>query len=164
MWSVGFLVIVPAASAGHPDHPLKARGMWSDPVGACVAHIISFDATTGDLVCSGTSEWTGTWTGSTTWTLTGNQSLTTGAISGRIDEVFTGHVPGGRSGTLTFVEHITIDPAGDTAIRGRIVDSSGGLARSHGHARWIGISNLDGSGSGRYFGHWHRDQKHGHRS
>jgi len=147
----------PAASAG-PSQTSKVTGTWSDPAGACVAHIISFDPSTGDFVCTGTSHWTGTWTGSTTWTLTGNQSPTTGAVSGRIDEVFKGHVADGTTGALTFVEHITIDPAGNTDIRGSIVDSSGGLAHSQGHARWIGISNPDGSGSGSYFGQWHQGQ------
>jgi parallel beta-helix repeat protein len=146
----------PAASAG-PSHTSKVRGTWSNPVGACVAHIISFDPSTGDFVCEGTSHWTGTWTGSTAWTLTGNQSPT-GAVSGRIDEVFKGHVADGSTGTLTFVEHITIDVAGNTDIRGSIVDSSGGLAHSQGHARWSGISNPDGSGSGSYFGQWHQGQ------
>ncbi len=146
----------PAASAG-PSNTSKVRGTWTNPVGACVAHIISFDPSTGDFVCKGTSHWTGTWTGSTAWTLTGNQSPT-GAVSGRIDEVFKGHVADGSTGTLTFVEHITIDAAGNTDIRGSIVDSSGGLAHSQGHARWIGISNPDGSGSGSYFGQWHQGQ------
>jgi parallel beta-helix repeat protein len=147
----------PAASAG-PSHTSKVRGTWSDPVGACVAHIISFDPKTGDFVCTGTSHWTGTWTGSTTWTLTGNQSPTTGAVSGRIDEAFKGHLADGTTGTLTFAEHVTIDPDGDTDIRGSIVNSSGGLAYSQGHARWIGNSNPDGSGSGSYSGQWHQGQ------
>jgi parallel beta-helix repeat protein len=146
-----------AASAG-PPHTSEVRGTWSDPVGACVAHIISFDASTGDFVCTGTSKWTGTWSGSTTWTLTGNQDPATGAVSGRIDEVFTGHAADGTTGTLVFAEHITIDPAGNTDIRGSIVHSSGGLTHSLGHARWIGTSNPDGSGSGSYFGQWHQGQ------
>jgi len=161
---VVLVLMAPAASAHNPQHPLKVSGTWSDPPGACIDHIISFDPSTGDFACTGTSEWTGTWTGSTTWTLTGNQNPTTGATSGRINEVFRGHLPNGSAGTLTFVERITIDPAGNTAIRGRIVDSSGGLARSHGHARWIGVSNTEGSGGGSYFGHWNQDRKHTHHS
>ena len=161
---VVLVLMAPTASAHNPQHPLKVSGTWSDPPGACIDHIISLDPSTGDFACTGTSEWTGTWTGSTTWTLTGNQNPTTGATSGRINEVFTGHLPNGSAGTLTFVERITIDPAGNTDIRGRIVDSSGGLARSHGHARWRGVSNAGGSGSGSYLGHWNQDRKHNHHS
>src|SRR5204862_2859779 len=106
-----FVLIAPVAQAHH-GHSAKVSGDWSNPVGACVAHIIQVDPATGDLLsCSGTSDWTGTWTGSTTWTLTGDISLTAGG-SGRIDEVFTGHAADGRAGTLTFVEHFTLDATG----------------------------------------------------
>lgn len=160
-------VVAPAASAHHRHHLSKVRGTWSNPVGSCFAHIISFDPSTGDVICTGTSDWTGTWTGSTTWTLTGNVNLATGAGSGRIDEVFTGRARDRRKGTLTFVEQFTLDATGKIDIRGEIVGSSGGLAGSHGHARWIGITNADGSGSGTYSGRWHegrRHHKHRHRS
>src|SRR2546423_1816827 len=122
-----------AASAHHRHHASKVSGSWSNPVGACVAHIIKFDPATGDLICTGTSDWTGTWTGSTTWTVTARQDLATGAASGRIDEVFTGHAADGRTGTLTFVEHFTLDAAGPIDIRGHIVASSDALTGSHGH-------------------------------
>ena len=162
--TVGSLAVVvalavPAASAGDRDHLSKLKGKWSNPVGACVAHIIKVDPTTGDLLsCSGTSDWTGTWKGSTTWTLTGNVSLTTGG-SGRIDEVFKGRARNGRKGKLTFVEHFTLDAAGHIDIKGKIVKSSGKLAGSHGHARWVGTANADGSGSGTYSGRWHEGGK-----
>lgn len=148
-------VVAPAAAAHHRQHLSKVKGSWSNPVGACVAHIIKADPTTGDLLsCSGTSDWTGTWTGSTTWTLTGDVSLTTGG-SGRIREVFRGHGPHGRKGKLTFVEHFMLDAAGRIDIKGKIVRSSGGLAGSRGHARWVGTTKADGSGSGTYSGRWH---------
>jgi hypothetical protein len=101
------------------------------------------------LSCSGTSDWTGTWKGSTTWTLTGDVSLAAGG-SGRIDEVFTGRTRDGRKGKLTFVEHFTLDAAGHIDIKGKIVKSSGRLAGSHGKARWIRTANADGSGAGTY--------------
>jgi hypothetical protein len=157
------VVATSAASAAHRDHLSKLKGEWSNPVGACVGHIIKVDPTTGDLLsCSGTSDWTGTWKGSTTWTLTGDVSLTTGG-SGRIDEVFTGRARDGRKGKLTFVEHFTLTAAGHIDIKGRIVKSFGGLLGSHGHARWIGTANADGSGTGTYSGGWHERRQADHR-
>jgi hypothetical protein len=143
-----------------PSPHLQGEGHLEQPVGACVAHIIKVDPATGDLLsCSGTSDWTGTWTGSTTWTLTGDVSLTTGG-SGRIREVFHGRSPHGRKGKLTFLEHFTLDAAGHIDIKGKIVKSSGALAGSRGRARWIGTANADGSGSGTYSGRWHEGRHH----
>lgn len=154
--------VAPAAAA-HRPHLSKLKGKWSNPVGACVAHIITTDPTTGDLLsCSGTSDWTGTWKGSTTWTLTGDVSLTTGG-SGRIEEVFTGRTRDGRHGRLRFVEHFNLDAAGNIDIKGKIVKSFGELAGSYGHARWIGTANADGSGTGSYSGRWHEGGRHKHR-
>ena len=147
-------LVGPAAWASHRDHRAKLKGRWTNPVGACVAHILKADPATGDVLgCTGTSAWTGTWTGSTTWRLTGDVSLTAGG-SGRIDEVFKGRARDGRRGTLTFVEHFTLDAAGNIDITGRIVKSSGRLAGSRGRARWIGTTSADGSGSGTYSGRW----------
>ena len=152
-----------AASADHRHHLSKLKGEWSNPVGACVAHIIKVDPTSGDLLsCTGTSDWTGTWKGSTTWTLTGDVSLTAGG-SGSIREVFIGRAHDGRKGTLTFVEHFTLDAAGNIDIKGKIVKSAGRLAGSHGHARWIGTANADGSGTGSYSGRWHEGGQRHHR-
>ena len=121
---------VPAASAGDRHHLSKLKGKWTNPVGACVAHIIKVDPTTGDLLsCTGTSDWTGTWNGSTTWTLKGDISLTTGG-SGRIREVFTGRARDGRNGKLTFVERFTLDASGHIDIQGRIVRQTRRLLRS----------------------------------
>jgi hypothetical protein len=67
-------------------------------------------------------------------------------------------------GKLTFVEHFTLDAAGRIDIKGKIVKSSGALAGSRGHARWVGTTKADGSGSGTYFGRWREDRQHrGHR-
>ena len=154
---------VPAASAGDGHHLSKLKGKWSNPVGACVAHIIKVDPTSGDLLsCTGTSDWTGTWNGSTTWTLKGDISLTTGG-SGHIREVFTGRARDGRKGKLTFVERFTLDASGRIDVQGKIVKSSGKLAGSYGHARWIGTANADGSGAGTYSGRWRegRPSHHG---
>src|SRR5215210_45139 len=123
-------LVGPVASADNRPHLSKLKGKWSNPVGACVAHIIKVDPTSGNLLsCSGTSEWTGTWKGSSKWVLKGDVSLTAGG-SGRIDEVFTGRTRSGRKGKLTFVETFTLDATG-IDIRGKIVKSSGGLAGSH---------------------------------
>jgi len=81
--------------------------------------------------------------------------------SGRIDAVFTGDAPGGRAGTLTFVESLSIDASGGTSIRGHITNSSGALAGSSGHASWIGISAQDGSGSGTYSRRWREGHRRG---
>jgi hypothetical protein len=150
------LVAVVAAAASADDRPpmSKVNGKWTNPVGACVAHVLEVDPTTGDLLsCSGTSDWTGTWKGSTKWTLTGRVSLTAGG-SGRIDEVFKGRARDGREGKLTFREHFTLDASAEIDIKGKIVKSSGKLEGSHGHARWIGTANPDGSGNGTYSGRW----------
>jgi hypothetical protein len=156
------LLVAPAVSAHH-RHGSKVAGDWTNPVGACVAHITNVDPATGDLLgCTGTSDWTGTWTGSTTWTLTGRVSLTTGG-SGQIEEVFTGHAADGRAGTLTFIEHFTLDATGHIDIKGRIVQSTGGLAGSRGYARWVGTANADGSGVGTYSGRWHEGCKRHHK-
>jgi hypothetical protein len=156
-------LVAPAAAADHRPHLSKLKGKWSNPVGACVAHIIKTDPATGDLLgCSGTSDWTGTLNGSTTWTLTGDVSLTTGG-SGRIEEVFTGRARDGRKGKLTFREHFTLDATGHIDIKGKIVKSSGSLAGSYGHARWIGTANADGSGTGRYSGRWHEGRRGHHK-
>jgi hypothetical protein len=150
-----------AAAAPHRHHQSKLHGRWTNPVGACVQHIIKFDPATGDVTCTGTSKWTGTWTGSTKWKLTGNQNLTTGAGSGRIDEVFTGSAGRGRKhrkGKLTFVEKMTLAD-GKISIRGHIVKSSHGLAGSSGHAVWTGTTSVtDGSGKGKYAGRWRQGE------
>src|SRR5215217_7675307 len=146
--TLSVVLVGPAASADHRQHLSKLKGRWSNPVGACVGHIIESDPTTGDLLgCTGTSDWTGTWKGSTTWTLTGDVSLTMGG-SGRIEEVFKGRARDGRKGRLTFAERFTLDAAGHIDIEGKIVKSCGGLAGSYGAARWIGTANPDGSGEG----------------
>jgi hypothetical protein len=149
---------LPAAGAlaDHHHHgTTKLKGAWTNPVGACVQHIISFDSATGATKCTGTSAWTGTWNGSTKWTFTGTLSPSTGAGSGRIDEVFAGRAHDGRRGRLTFVEHVTLGAGGATDIKGHIVGSCGGLAGSHGRAHWVGTTSAtDGSGSGRYSGRW----------
>jgi len=154
------LIATPAAAARHRHSASVVHGAWTDPAGACTAHIVSFDPATGALTCTGTSTWIGTWAGSTTWTLTGRQDPASGAITGRIDEVFKGRASGGRRGTLTFVEHLTLDAAGNTDISGHVVRSAGELTGSRGHARWIGHSNADGSGSGTYSGRWQRVKPH----
>jgi hypothetical protein len=156
-------LVVPAASAHH-GHPVsKVKGKWSNPVGACVTHVIKVDPATGDLLsCSGTSDWTGTWKGSTKWTLTGDVSLTTGG-SGRIDEVFTGRARDGRKGKLTFREHFSLDASGNIDIKGKILKSSAKLEGSRGRAHWIGIANADGSGSGTYSGRWHEGPRPHHK-
>ena len=147
-------IVAPVAHAAGTRHTAGAHGAWTDPVGACLAHVVSFDPATGALTCTGTSDWTGTWAGSTTWTLTGRQDPVSGAITGRIHEVFKGRARRVGRGTLTFVERVTIDAAGTTDIRGRIVRGSAALAGSRGHAHWTGHSNADGSGSGAYSGRW----------
>jgi hypothetical protein len=158
-----FVVLVAPAALAHHGHPSKVRGKWSNPVGACVAHITRVDPTTGDVLgCSGTSDWTGTWTGSTGWTLTGYVSLTSGG-SGRIHEVFKGRAHDGRKGRLTFVERFTLDASGHIDIKGTIVKGFGELAGSSGHARWVGTANADGSGSGTYTGRWREGSKRHHR-
>jgi hypothetical protein len=88
--------------------------------------------------------------------------LTAGG-SGSIREVFTGRAHDGRKGTLTFVEHFTLDTAGNIDIKGKIVKSAGRLAGSHGHARWIGTANADGSGTGSYSGRWNEGGQRHHR-
>jgi hypothetical protein len=167
-WAVAGLstlvaLAAPAASAVDRDHRAKISGRWTNPVGACVAHIIEVDPATGDVLsCKGTSNWTGTWKGSTNWTLTGDVGLTSGG-SGRIDEVFKGHARDGRKGRLTFREHFTLDAAGKIDIKGKIVKSSGKLAGSRGRARWIGTAKADGSGKGTYSGHWQEGLNRSHR-
>jgi hypothetical protein len=145
-----------AALADHHHGSKKVKGTWVNPVGSCVQHIISFDPATGDLVCTGTSDWTGTWKGSTAWRLTGNQDTGSGAVSGRIAEVFTGRAADGRKGRLTFVEHLELDAEGNIDITGHITHSCGALTGSSGHAHWVGTSSVaDGSGHGPYTGRWH---------
>jgi hypothetical protein len=144
------------ALAGASD-ATKIKGHWTNPKGACTDHVISFDPATGDLECTGTSKWTGTWKGSTKWTLTGNMDPDSGKTSGRIHEVFKGKIADGRKGKLVFSEKLQLDANGDIDIHGHIVDSSGGLAGAHGKARWTGYSSVtDGSGSGPYTGSWHK--------
>src|SRR3954451_21172692 len=161
--AVAALAVGAPATAGG-GHTSKIKGHWTNPVGACIAHIIRFDPATGDLKCTGTSEWTGTWKGSTKWTLTGNMDPATSQTTGRIDEVFKGKIADGRKGKLTFVEKMTLDPQGNIDIHGHIVGSSGGLAGAHGKAHWTGTSSTtDGSGKGPYSGRWHKPpQKHHH--
>src|SRR3954468_21215691 len=157
----GLLLLVLAAPAAS-GHGHQVRGTWTNPVGACVQHIVEFDPATGDITCTGTSEWTGTWSGSTTWTFTGKLDPATCAGSGDIDEVFTGHA-GRKHGKLTFHEHMTLDAAGNIDIRGKIVTGSGQLAGSSGRARWVGTSSaVDGSGEGTYSGQWHPPGQHKH--
>jgi hypothetical protein len=159
--AAGTLALPLAGAAAHHGHhgATKLKGTWTNPVGACVQHIISNDATTGATKCTGTSDWKGTWKGSTTWTFTGTLSLTAGG-SGHIREVFTGRARDGRRGKLTFVERITIASDGATDIKGRIVGSCGSLAGSTGKPHWVGTSATDGSGSGTYSGSWHEGTRH----
>jgi hypothetical protein len=160
--AVALATVSPAVAAG--DKPSTVKGHWTNPVGACVKHLISFDAATGDLKCTGTSKWTGTWKGSTKWTFTGNMNPSTGETKGHIDEVFTGKIADGRKGKLTFVEKMTLDKQGNIDIHGHIVKASGGLAGAKGKAHWTGTSSVaDGSGAGPYSGSWHKPpRKHRH--
>jgi hypothetical protein len=163
--AIGTLALpVAGASALHRHQgPTKVKGAWTNPVGACVQHIISFDSATGATKCTGTSNWKGTWKGSTKWTFTGTLNASTGEGSGRVDEVFTGRARDGRRGRLIFVEHITLGSGGATDIKGRIVGSCGGLAGSHGRAHWVGTTSAtDGSGSGTYSGSWSEGTRHRH--
>jgi hypothetical protein len=155
--TVSVALVTATASAGQ-GHSSKLKGKWTNPVGACTQHIIKVDPANGDVLsCSGTSDWTGSWKGSTTWTLTGDVSLTKGG-SGRIKEVFKGRARDGRKGTLTFTERFTIEPTGAIDIKGTIVKGSGGLAGSKGHVRWVGTTKADGSGVGTYSGRWQEGQ------
>jgi len=43
-----FVALVAPAASAHHGHLSKVKGKWSNPVGACVAHIIKVDPTTGD--------------------------------------------------------------------------------------------------------------------
>ena len=156
------LAVAPVVAwAKGPTTASKVRGRWTDPVGACAGHVVSLDPATGAIVCTRTSRWTGTWNGSTKWTLTRILDPSSAAVSGRVDEVFTGDAAGGRAGTLTFVESLSIDASGGTSIRGHITNSSGALAGSSGHASWIGISAQDGSGSGTYSRRWREGHRRG---
>jgi hypothetical protein len=173
-WRAGAVLVLAAAAAlaiattaalaEHHHGSKKVKGTWVNPVGSCVQHIISFDPATGDLVCTGTSDWTGTWKGSTAWKLTGNQDPGSGAVSGRIAEVFTGRAADGRKGGLTFVEHLELDAEGNIDITGHITHSCGALTGSSGHAHWVGTSSVaDGSGHGPYTGRWQEGRSTHHK-
>jgi hypothetical protein len=142
------------AHTAKQSSPMPVHGTWTSPVGACFKHVTSFDPTTGVFTCTGTSVWTGTWIGSVTWTVKGHKDPASGLIVGEIRDVFKGHARRGRHGTLTFVEQLNQDATGRQNNPADIVRSSGGLAGSRGHVRFIGQANPDGSGSGTYSGRW----------
>jgi hypothetical protein len=117
----------------------------------------SFDPSTGDVTCVGSSAWTGSWTGITHYDVTGNLDLVTGDFRGTLIETFTGmYVPDKSIGTLTFVESFSIDGTNFAInIETDIVNSSGDptFRCSTGHVTFDGFAPLV-TGFGGYRGTW----------
>ena len=98
--------------------------------------------------------------GPTTWTLKGKFADPSdplgSSFTAHLTEVFTGRI-GRRHGTLTFAERFwqeAAPPSGTGAfqVRGKIIDSSGGLAGSHGSVIWAGRTDTVDAGKGTYVG------------
>lgn len=146
---LGLLAGPPVASA----HTLAIKGTWQQLINCAPT---SFDAQSKQLTCIGKSLWSGTWSGTTAYTFQGTYDLVTGNSKGTIHEVFTGKASDGTSGTLTFIEHSTINGANNRMhIDAAIVAATGGFTGSTAHVTFDGTDNAL-TGSGTYTGVWYR--------
>lgn len=144
------------AQAAAAEH---VHGTWQTLVPAALTSFTPSeeDPTTGTFTAVGSTEWSGTWTGVTTYTVSGTINLVTNESSGVLQETFTGTTSAaaaGQVGTLSLTERFTLDAAGVLQIRCRIVDGTGPFAGSRGHVDFEGqmLNILEGHGT--YSGTW----------
>ena len=139
------------AAAAQAAAPVALTGTWQSIVN-CVP--LAYNVLTGQIHCIGSTEWSGTWTGITSYAMDGNYNLITGAATGTIHEVFNGTGAGGRRGTMTFTEKLTIAAnTGAFRVDATLLSGTGGFTGSTGSATFIGTSNAVAS-SGTYSGTW----------
>ncbi len=126
-------------------------GTWADtePV-----TFTSQDPNTGAFTGTGSSNWAGSLTGTTQYSI-GGKFTANGYGSGTIDEVFTGRDVRGRQGTLSFHETWTSDPLGNTSIHAVVKSGSGDFHGAIGQLTFKGVTDATGVGGGTFSGTIH---------
>jgi len=135
-----------------------AKGTWT--VGPLT--IISEDPTTGAASASGGDVFTGTFTGTSTYIISGTFAAD-GSFTGYSDETITAKAPDGTSGTITEAHQpLHIDPNGNFFETSPITSGTGDWAGSTGllfYTGWTDITDPSGDAPGQggtYEGIWIR--------
>lgn len=145
-------VLAPVGSNASTGTSTAVAGRWVN--GGCA--LTSYDLTTGEFSCVGTSDWVGTWTGVTTFTVQATLDVATGDEWGSIDETFIGVAADGSAGTLHFDETFTVDGSTfEVQLEFRIIEGTGEFEGSRGSGTFDGTV-VETSGFGSFSGHWVR--------
>lgn len=146
------LLVVVAVHAAHAESGTAAAGQWINE--GCA--LTEYDPATGRFEGVGTTDWVGTWTGVTTYTVQGTVDLFTGDVEGTIDKTFTGTADDGAIGSLYLFDTFTID--GSTFafhLEFCILGGTGDFRGSRGWGTFDGTV-IGSSGYGSYDGYWLR--------
>lgn len=144
-----------AATAVQPaleEHEGSAdSGFWrnSDPI--TITSVVQH-RTFVTVTFTGASRWSGDLAGPTSYRARARLDQR-GALSGVIYERFTGRVSEVGTGTLTFTEHFHQDPTGALTINAQVTSATGQLTGVRGTLRFVGNTDQEGVGGGRYMGH-----------
>ena len=153
--AMAIAVLAPVGSNANTGASNRVAGRWVN--GGCA--LTSYDLVTGEFSCVGTTDWVGTWTGVTTYTVHAVLDLDTGDSWGSVDETFIGIAADGTAGTLHFDETFTIDGSTlEINLEFRIIEGTGEFEGSRGSGTFDGIIGGT-SGLGSYSGHWVRPQR-----
>lgn len=115
-----------------------AKGHWS--VGPLT--ILSLDPETGEATAIGSDTFTGTFTGTATYFLSGRFGAD-GSFRGFSDETITGTAPDGTSGTIREAHQpFYVDPEGNFIESSPITSGTGDWAGSTGHLFYKGKVNI----------------------
>ncbi|MBA3688154.1 MAG: DUF3224 domain-containing protein [Chloroflexi bacterium] len=147
-------LLASSALAGASPAAASAVTMVS---GSYTTEALALDAVTAHgmtlhLSAHATSAWSGDLTGTTTYTFVGIVNLVNGTTVGTLDETFTGTAAGIGFGTLVFRESVFVSGSGALHLEAVIRGGTGAFSGARGMIVFKGISALDGSGGGTYFG------------
>lgn len=155
--AAGIAVIALSCPAAQAAGTESVHGSWQTLVPAALTSFSPSpgNPTTGAFTAVGSTEWFGSWTGVTTYTMSGTIDLLTNESTGVLQETFIGTAGStSATGTLELTEQYTLDASGWLGIRCRIVSGSGAFAGAHGKVTFAGQMLSIVSGSGTYTGTW----------
>jgi hypothetical protein len=109
----------------------------------------SYNLLTGDMICNGSSLWSGSLTGLTQYTFSGHFDLLSGSSSGTVTETFTDQH---GDGTLSFTEKETVDgPSGAYHLDATVTAATGIYAGKTGTIVFDGVGDA-ATANGTYTG------------
>jgi hypothetical protein len=147
------LSLLMTGAAGASATSRSVHGGWQNPDALAVE---ALDPISGSYRATGVSNWQGTWRGTTTFSTEGTTNLITGETRGTVDEIFTGKTPGGRRGSLHFLEEFTVEPfTGAFHLVAHVKSGTGDFKGSRGTVTFVGTTEpITGRGAGTYSGTW----------